>query len=273
MALDHALLRRAAATGEAVLRVYSWTAPTLSLGRHQPARGVFDLQASRALGVDLVRRPTGGRAVLHHREVTYSVTAPLTAATPDGPRPRTRGIYAAINGLLLDALQALGAPVALAPPERGTTLHPGLADLSLPSPFDPLPSRRPRPLAVADFPCFDQATEGEIVAGSQKLAGSAQWREGRAVLQHGSILIDDDQKLISLVAADVPLTRVATLRELLHREVQIEEVASALEEALDATLARAGRPPSTPLELDPETADAARALRRQYADDAWTWRH
>src|SRR3954468_9964962 len=77
MARDSALQARAAHTGETVFSVYSWSRPTLSFGRNQPARGQYDLKKIRAAGIDVVRRPTGGRAILHHREVTYSVTAPV----------------------------------------------------------------------------------------------------------------------------------------------------------------------------------------------------
>ena len=91
MAMDHALMERARRTGERVLRVYTWSGPTLSLGRHQVARGRMNIDAARARGVALVRRPTGGRALLHHREVTYSVTAPLDRDDS------VRDWYAAIN--------------------------------------------------------------------------------------------------------------------------------------------------------------------------------
>src|SRR5215210_4848764 len=74
MAIDDALLDRARGSGECVIRLYEWARPTLSLGRNQAARGQYDLARARELGIDFVRRPTGGRAVLHHREVTYSVT-------------------------------------------------------------------------------------------------------------------------------------------------------------------------------------------------------
>src|SRR4051812_35496724 len=80
MALDEALMDRARKTGEWVMRVYSWTRPTISLGRNQTARGHYELEAIRADDIDIVRRPTGGRAILHHREVTYSVTAPCDEA-------------------------------------------------------------------------------------------------------------------------------------------------------------------------------------------------
>src|SRR6476620_9212884 len=76
MALDEALMGRARRTGESVLRVYAWSRPTLSLGRNQRAVGLYREQALAERGVGVVRRPTGGRALLHHREITYSVTAP-----------------------------------------------------------------------------------------------------------------------------------------------------------------------------------------------------
>jgi lipoyl(octanoyl) transferase len=78
MALDEALMTRARQTGECVFRVYSWSAPTLSFGRHQAARVAYDPRTLAETGVDVVRRPTGGRTVLHDREVTYSVTAPAS---------------------------------------------------------------------------------------------------------------------------------------------------------------------------------------------------
>src|SRR5512139_2874749 len=80
MAIDEALLARARDTGEGVVRVYGWSAPTLSLGRNQVARGAWDRERAGTLGLPIVRRLTGGRALLHHREITYSVTAP----TADG---------------------------------------------------------------------------------------------------------------------------------------------------------------------------------------------
>ena len=76
MARDSALMDRARATGERIFSVYSWERPTLSLGRNQTAKDRYDLREMDARGIDVVRRPTGGRALLHWREVTYSVAAP-----------------------------------------------------------------------------------------------------------------------------------------------------------------------------------------------------
>ena len=70
MALDEALMERARESEEWVARLYSWHTPTISLGRNQSARGRYDLERIRQLGFDIVRRPTGGRAIFHHREIT-----------------------------------------------------------------------------------------------------------------------------------------------------------------------------------------------------------
>src|SRR5690349_21007939 len=78
MALDEALLERARVSGDAVFRVYTWAEPTLSFGRNQTALGVYNRDRAAAQGAGVVRRLTGGRALLHSREVTYSVTAPLS---------------------------------------------------------------------------------------------------------------------------------------------------------------------------------------------------
>src|SRR6185437_1409260 len=101
MARDTALQARAARSGETVFSIYSWIRPTLSFGRNQPASGLYDLEKIRAAEIDVVRRPTGGRAILHHREVTYSVTAPIDASS-------LRETYARINRILQTGLSQLG---------------------------------------------------------------------------------------------------------------------------------------------------------------------
>ena len=98
MACDVALMERARITGEAVVRVYSWSEPTLSFGRNQKTTG-YDRDALASAGMAVVRRPTGGRAILHHREITYSVTAPVAAAATVADE------YSWINALLVRALR------------------------------------------------------------------------------------------------------------------------------------------------------------------------
>lgn len=238
MALDEALMRRAARTGDAAFRIYGWASPTLSLGRNQRARGCYDEDAARSLQVVFVRRPTGGRALLHHREVTYSATLPVADAAG------AKRAYGFLNEVLIEGLAALGVRAGRA--TATVALPPGLR------------------------PCFDVPAEHEIVVGTRKLVGSAQWRKNGALLQHGSILIRDDQSLIARVMREPDGTtpRAATLADALGREPALEEVAAPLCAALErATGAVAG-----PLEPDPcLDADVAQ-LRAVYESADWTWR-
>ncbi len=239
MARDTALLARAARTGETVFSVYSWAKPTLSFGRHQPAAGHYDPQRIQAAAVDVVRRPTGGRAILHNREVTYSVTAPLD----DEP---LRAAYKRINDILVDGLARLGVPATIAAPA-------GRA---------PVPSRRP---------CFELPSEGEVIAGGRKLVGSSQWRDESALLQHGSILVEDDQSLLPSLSMDGrgdsdEMIAPATLSEILGRCPDADEVASAMFEAVSSE-------DSDAMRIDEEEIreDTLRNVP-QFASESWTWR-
>src|SRR5205814_2393375 len=125
------------------------------------------------VGLDVVRRPTGGRAILHDREITYSVTAPVRDAGD------LRESYERINRLLLSALHSIGVSASVAVAAT-RSVAPGMA------------------------PCFDEPTPGELTLAGRKLAGSAQWRSEDALLQHGSILIADDQSLLATLTLDRP---------------------------------------------------------------------
>lgn len=236
MALDEALMARASRTGEAVFRVYSWTGPTLSLGRNQRARDDYDRDAARALGVEFVRRPTGGRALLHHHEITYSATLPATTAGD------ADAAYAFLNDVLLGALEELGVSARRA--TETVSIPPGLR------------------------PCFDAPSEHEIVVGDRKLVGSAQWRRGGALLQHGSILVRDDQGVIARVMKS-PITppAAATLFDALGRDPSVAEVAALMRASLTRHVA------GNVAEFDDaQLARDAAALRFTYSDDTWTWR-
>jgi lipoate-protein ligase A len=238
MALDEALQRRAARSGEAVFRVYGWSAPTLSLGRNQRARGCYDQDAARAMGVCFVRRPTGGRALLHHHEVTYSATMPM------GDR-HARDAYDFINDVLLGGLARLGLAARRA--TDTTSMPPGLR------------------------PCFDVPAKHEIVLNGRKLIGSAQWRRDDALLQHGSILVRDDQPLIArLMNSGAPsaASAAATLAESLGWEPEMEQVAMPILESLEAAIGTCVEPLVNDAELN---ADVAR-LHATYEDESWTWR-
>jgi lipoate-protein ligase A len=239
MALDEALMARARRTGEHVLRVYGWSEPTLSLGRNQHANGVYRPDELERRGIGVVRRPTGGRALLHHREVTYSVTAPCTAESGLAAE------YGRINLLLGSALAALGVGVVIAAPT----------------------ARSAPPSAT---PCFAEPSHGELTFDGRKLVGSAQWRHEGALLQHGSILVDDDQASIpSLMREPVPLSsRPATLRDALGRAPVLHEVAEALFAAVRTRL----DPRALPLEREQALMQDAERLATRFRDDTWTWR-
>ena len=238
MARDVALQSRAARTGEAVLSIYSWSRPTLSFGRNQPASGLYDLDKIEEARIDVVRRPTGGRAILHYREVTYSVTAPIDGA----PLNET---YSRINEILQLGLGRLGVLVeAAAGAERAT-----------------VPSVRP---------CFETPAKGELIAGGAKLVGSAQWRDEGALLQHGSILVDDDQSLLlSLSMSPVAYSWAppASLHSLLGRAPDVAEVARVMREAVQLL------EDDEVAELD-EADVRAGMLERvpHFLDEGWTWR-
>jgi lipoyl(octanoyl) transferase len=163
MAVDEVLLDGAAAgSAPPTLRFYQWAPPCLSLGYFQ-AFDVVDVAACRRLGVDIVRRPTGGRAILHDRELTYSVALPLRLLGDDGA---VLPSYHRLSLALERGLSRLGAPVVLAPESAA----------------QPGPDHGPV--------CFDRPSAHEILLDGRKLVGSAQVRRGTAVLQHGSILIE-----------------------------------------------------------------------------------
>ncbi len=160
MGVDEALMASAAA-GSPALRFYGWQDSWLSLGyaqRLDPERRA----ACEAAGVGVVRRPTGGGAVLHGADLTYAVVAP-EGLLPDGPR----GCYAAIATGLVEALRVLGIAAVRTPAEA------------------------PRRFERA-FDCFAEPRGDEICAGGRKLVGSAQRRAGGAVLQHGSLRLAPD---------------------------------------------------------------------------------
>jgi lipoyl(octanoyl) transferase len=241
MATDHALLDRASETAadEAVLRIYAWERPTLSFGLHERSR--IPREAFVAQGADAVRRPTGGRALLHHREVTYSVTAPVPA---DAPAVGLGESYREINALLRGALARLGVMAEEAP-------------------------RRGRASAPDGAPCFAEPNVGELVVDGRKLVGSAQRRDARALLQHGSILLADDQGMIARLRGDARLAApaAATLVTALGREVSYAEVRDALVSAL----AEVAQAPVLP--LDPATlATRIHAHLPTYRSDEWTFR-
>jgi lipoate-protein ligase A len=154
MAADLAMLDAVVAGGPPVLRVYQWQPPALSLGRFQPDDDV-DAAACAARDVEVVRRPTGGRALLHGADVTYAVAF----AQPTGDAGRVDALYEWLAGGLIAGLAGLGVTAAVARND---------------GPAGPV--------------CFAGQQGADLRVGDRKLCGSAQVRRDGAVLQHGSVL-------------------------------------------------------------------------------------
>ena len=173
MAIDSALLALAERDGVGLLRLYRWAPPCISFGRHEPAARRYDRARIGSLGVDAVRRPTGGRAVWHDADLTYALAAPL------GALGLLRESCDRIHDLLRDALWLLGV-------EGGHAVASG-------------------PASPGAGPCFASAAGGEVLVGGHKVAGSAQLRTPVALLQHGSLLLGPgQQRLGALMSARTP---------------------------------------------------------------------
>jgi len=221
MARDVAMLEAVSERGAPpTLRLYGWDPPCLSLGRHQGIEAA-DLEFCREHGVDVVRRPTGGRALLHHLELTYAVVAPVGS----GPIPRAlQDAYRRICEPLVAACRTLGIEADLTP---------GEVNLRLPSP-------------ASTIPCFEAPAGGEVVVGGRKLIGSAMRAHGGAILQHGAILLDWDGVLQAgtMGLADDRFLRasVTTFAEQLGREPDRIAVEGALVDAFASELGVAFEP-------------------------------
>ncbi len=210
MARDVAIARAVAAEqSHPTLRLYGWSPPCLSLGAHQGSEAA-DLDFCAEHGVDVVRRPTGGRAVLHHLELTYAVAAPL--GTPPLPR-RLQDAYRRLCEPLVAAARSLGVAAELTG---------GEVNLRLPGPRTAVP-------------CFEAPAGGEVVVDGRKLAGSAMRAWGATILQHGAILLDWDGGLQAgaMGLADDRLLRplITTFADELGRTPDRTELEVALVEA------------------------------------------
>jgi lipoate-protein ligase A len=252
MALDEALLL-VHETGAALptLRVYGWCQPTLSLGYAQNARQAVDLAACQAQGIAVVRRPTGGRAVLHDQEVTYSVIMPILLA--DGPSPLTEH-YRRIGMALAVALQGLGVPVHLARPQMRAA-----------------PAR-----AMASPACFAALSRYELSAAGKKIVGSAQKRAQHALLQHGSIPLWMDRQRLFQCFRVPPEHRAALVQEAYTTMGAVNEMAPtpvtllAVQEALRQGFGSTFDVECVDTPISPEERRLAHHLQAtKYTTDAW----
>lgn len=243
MAVDERLFELARDSGRTFLRFYRWARPTASLGYGQDAARVVDVGFCRARGIDIVRRLTGGKLVLHDREVTYAVasadTAVFTETLRESYRLISRAILAGLSRLGVSARLAESAPAGYA---RGT------------------------------MPCFAFAARDEIEIGGRKIVGSAQKRTGPHFLQHGSIILDKDEALLAAVSrpGEVPESLgMTSLAEALGRPVDFDAAVGPLVQGF-ADVFQASFERFALSAADTEAVRAIEAAR--YGADAWTFR-
>jgi len=255
MAVDEALLY-AVAEGQSppTLRFFAWTPPCLSLGYAQPLSEV-DVERLAARGWELVRRPTGGRAILHTDELTYSVIAPMD-------EPRVRGgvleSYRRLSAGLLRGLQILGLQVRA-------------EEKSVPAGGSP---------ATALPVCFEVPSDYEITADGRKLLGSAQVRKRGVALQHGTLPLSGDlARICEALRFDSETERervrgrirerATTVQAVLGRAVTWDEAAHALRQGFAEALYLE----FTEAALSPEEQAAAEKLcTEKYAAREWNER-
>jgi lipoyl(octanoyl) transferase len=245
MALDEALLLGRLANGAPpTLRFFAWRPPTISLGYGQPLDHRIDGAAASALGIGLVRRPTGGSAILHEGpdlELTYSVVA--CAGDFDGAADLLE-TYRWIGAALAAGIRRLGAPVEMVPVQ---------------------PSDR---TAMPTF-CFARTGSYELEIAGLKVVGSAQRRQGAGFLQHGAVMLGAAPERLRAVFPTErdPLAGMTTLEAVLRRRPSFDETMTALAEGFR----EANRLELTPGGLGPDELERAESLvREKYSTERWT---
>jgi lipoyl(octanoyl) transferase len=251
MAVDEAILESVSARDALpTLRLYAWNPPCLSLGYGQKSADV-DLDRAASLGWDVVRRPTGGRAILHTDELTYSLSLPVEDEIA--------------SGSVIDSYRRISAALTAA-----------LSLLGLSSQADRRAERHPQGGAV----CFETPSHYEITVAGRKLVGSAQLRRHAGILQHGSLPLTGDVSRICdvLTYPDEPTreaaksqvrSRAITLTESLQTEISWRTAADALiqgfAQTFDVNFSFASITPA-------EHSRASHLTSQTYTNPAWTLR-
>ena len=258
MALDEALLDwHSKGQIPPIIRFYGWNPATLSIGYFQKVDKEIDLDKVKEHHLGFVRRPTGGRGVLHDQELTYSVI--VSEAHPDMPKTVTEA-YRVISEGILKGFQLLGLDAYFAVPKTAEERD------SLKNPRSAV--------------CFDAPSWYELVVEGRKVAGSAQTRQKGVILQHGSILLDiDEDKLFSLFK--YPNERVkermqkafsnkaVAINDISSRKIEVEEAKRAFKEGFEQGL----NIELKPFVLSAEQLDYVHKLARErYESDEWNFK-
>jgi lipoate-protein ligase A len=258
MALDEALLDwHSEGKTPPVIRFFGWNPATLSIGYFQQVEKEIDMEAVRAHQLGFVRRPTGGRGVLHEHELTYSVI--VSEEHPQMPKSITEA-YRVISEGILKGFHQLGLDANFAVPK---TLEERDA------------LKNPRSAV-----CFDAPSWYELVVEGRKVAGSAQTRQKGVILQHGSILLDlDEDKLFSLFNYPNERVKERMKKAFKDKAVAINAISSrriTIEEAKEAFYK--GFAEGLNIELEPyiltkeELAFVEKLAKERYESDEWNYK-
>ncbi|EGQ3122728.1 lipoate--protein ligase family protein [Staphylococcus pseudintermedius] len=257
MALDEALLNFVS-RGEIdpVVRFYTWNPPTLSIGYFQRLSKEIDIEKVKEKGYGLVRRQTGGRGVLHDKELTYSVIVP--EAHPDMPQTVTEA-YRVISGGLLEGFKSLGFDAHFAVPRSKEERE---------------KLKQPRSSV-----CFDAPSWYELVVEGKKIAGSAQTRQKGVILQHGSILQDVDiddlfdmfifkNERLKAKMKEAFIEKAVAINDLSNETITLAQMEVAFKEGFKKALDIEFKP----LELTVAQQDEVKALEEKYRSEAFLYR-
>ncbi|GAB0316523.1 biotin/lipoate A/B protein ligase family protein [Staphylococcus pseudintermedius] len=257
MALDEALLNFVS-RGEIdpVVRFYTWNPPTLSIGYFQRLSKEIDIEKVKEKGYGLVRRQTGGRGVLHDKELTYSVIVP--EAHPDMPQTVTEA-YRVISGGLLEGFKSLGFDAHFAVPRSKEERE---------------KLKQPRSSV-----CFDAPSWYELVVEGKKIAGSAQTRQKGVILQHGSILQDVDiddlfdmfifkNERLKAKMKEAFVEKAVAINDLSKETITLAQMEVAFKEGFKKALDIEFKP----LELTVAQQDEVKALEEKYRSEAFLYR-
>ncbi len=258
MALDEAILEHVAKNKSLpTIRFYAWERPTLSLGYFQRFLRDVNMDGIKNKGFDLVRRMTGGRAVLHDQELTYSVIIP---GDHEWAKASVVESYHYLSFALRDGFRNLGVEAEIV----------SLAD----------EDKREALPAAGSAACFDSPSWYELVVGGKKIAGSAQVRAHDGLLQHGSLLLDMDvDDLFSVLkfrsvelmnkSKEDFLTRAVSVKQLTGKNITWDEATKAFADGFQSGL---GIDLVSQRLLDEEWELAKSLARDKYSTEEWTKR-
>ncbi len=243
MAVDDYLFQCLGNEPTTYLRFYQWERPTASLGYSQKVNQIIDLDKCQAMGIDVVRRITGGKLVLHHQEVTYSISSSDTALFTS----KLMDSYRLISEALMQGLEKMGIKCSLA--AATSTSY-----------------------ARGPLLCFSHPAQNEIEIDGKKIIGSAQKRTGDKFIQHGSIPLKKDEgllKSISKLSKEAFRMNMTSLSDTLGREIDFDWVVEHLQSGISEYFNIIMRPKSF-------TEEEKKAIRKiqaeRYDNPAWTLR-